>query len=224
MEEFESLSGFMEHVSLVMENAESQQDEMVSLMTLHSAKGLEFDNVFLPGWEEGLFPHQRALDESGMSGLEEERRLAYVGITRARQRIDISHASNRRIHNLWQTSIPSRFIGELPSEQVDMTSEVGDYGGYGQYGGLGESGDGWSTSPTIGGPGWQRFQRRRNQPTTIEGSALPVGGDDDFAPSDRCFHQKFGMGTVEAVDGDHLTIAFDKAGTKRVIAQFVAKA
>ena len=206
MEEFESLSGFMEHVSLVMENAESPQDEMVSLMTLHSAKGLEFDNVFLPGWEEGLFPHQRALDESGLSGLEEERRLAYVGITRARQRIDISHASNRRIHNLWQTSIPSRFIGELPS------------------GGLGESSDGWSTSPTIGGPGWQRFQRRRNQPTTIEGSALPVGGDDDFAPSDRCFHQKFGMGTVEAVDGDHLTIAFDKAGTKRVMAQFVAKA
>lgn len=224
MEEFESLSGFMEHVSLVMENAESQQEEMVSLMTLHSAKGLEFDNVFLPGWEEGLFPHQRALDESGMSGLEEERRLAYVGITRARQRIDISHASNRRIHNLWQTSIPSRFIGELPAEQVDMTSEVGEYGGYGQYGGLSESGDGWSTNPTIGGPGWQRFQRRRSQPATIEGSALPVGTDDDFAPSDRCFHQKFGMGTVEAVDGDHLTIAFDKAGRKRVMAQFVAKA
>mgnify|MGYP001211121224 FL=1 len=224
MEEFESLSGFMEHVSLVMENSESQQDEMVSLMTLHSAKGLEFDNVFLPGWEEGLFPHQRALDESGMSGLEEERRLAYVGITRARQRIDISHASNRRIHNLWQTSIPSRFIGELPAEQVDMSSEVGDYGGYGQYSGLGESGDGWSTSPTFGGPGWQRFQRRRSQSTTIEGSALPVDGHDDFAPSDRCFHQKFGMGTVEAVDGDHLTIAFDKAGTKRVMAQFVAKA
>ncbi|MEC8164909.1 MAG: 3'-5' exonuclease, partial [Pseudomonadota bacterium] len=121
MEEFDSLAGFLEHVSLVMENVESGQEEMVSLMTLHSAKGLEFDVVFLPGWEEGLFPHQRALDESGISGLEEERRLAYVGLTRARQRIEISHAANRRIHNLWQSAIPSRFIEELPKDQIEVT-------------------------------------------------------------------------------------------------------
>ena len=176
MEEFESLAGFMEHVSLVMENAERSQEEMVSLMTLHSAKGLEFDVVFLPGWEEGLFPHQRALDESGMDGLEEERRLAYVGITRARRRIDISHASNRRIHNLWQNSAPSRFINELPKDQIDMISEVGEYGGYGNFGGLSDDKGSWATS-TVGGPGWQRFQSRRNQPTTIEGTARPPRED-----------------------------------------------
>jgi len=197
---------------------------MVSLMTLHSAKGLEFDVVFLPGWEEGLFPHQRALDESGMPGLEEERRLAYVGITRARWRIDISYAANRRIHNLWQTSIPSRFISELPTDQVEMASEVGDYGGYAQHDDLTESADGWSSNATVGGPGWQRFQRRRNQAMTVESTSLPISGDEKLSPADRCFHQKFGMGTVEAVDGDHLTIAFDKAGMKRVMAQFVAKA
>ena len=223
MEEFESLAEFMEHVSLVMENAESQTDEMVSLMTLHSAKGLEFDAVFLPGWEEGLFPHQRALDESGIPGLEEERRLAYVGITRARQRIDISYVSNRRIHNLWQMSIPSRFIGELPSDQVNMMSEVGAYSEYSQFRRLSENHGGWSTSPTVGGPGWQRFQRQRDRETTIEGTAIPLGSNNEFTPADRCFHQKFGMGTIEAVDGDHLTIAFDKAGTKRVMAPFVAK-
>ncbi|MEC8204582.1 MAG: 3'-5' exonuclease, partial [Pseudomonadota bacterium] len=124
MEEFDSLAGFLEHVSLVMENVESGQEEMVSLMTLHSAKGLEFDVVFLPGWEEGLFPHQRALDESGISGLEEERRLAYVGLTRARQRIEISHAANRRIHNLWQSAIPSRFIEELPKDQKTIAEKT----------------------------------------------------------------------------------------------------
>ena len=223
MEEFDSLAGFLEHVSLVMENVGSAQEEMVSLMTLHSAKGLEFDVVFLPGWEEGLFPHQRALDESGLLGLEEERRLAYVGLTRARQRIDISHAANRRIHNLWQSTIPSRFVEELPKDQIEVTSEVSGHGGFGQYGVVNQStGDEW-VNPTTGGPGWQRFQKHLNEPKTIEGMALPVNEVESFSPSDRCFHQKFGMGTIEAVDGDHLTISFDHAGTKRVMVQFVVK-
>ena len=223
MEEFDSLAGFLEHVSLVMENVGSAQEEMVSLMTLHSAKGLEFDVVFLPGWEEGLFPHQRALDESGLLGLEEERRLAYVGLTRARQRIDISHAANRRIHNLWQSAIPSRFVEELPKDQIEVTSEVSGHGGFGQYGVVNQStGDEWVSS-TTGGPGWQRFQKHLNEPKTIEGMALPVNEVESFSPSDRCFHQKFGMGTIEAVDGEHLTISFDHAGTKRVMVQFVVK-
>jgi DNA helicase II / ATP-dependent DNA helicase PcrA len=132
LEAFDSLPGFLEHVSLVMENAEAAPGDMVSLMTLHSAKGLEFDIVFLPGWEEGLFPHPRALDEKGEEALEEERRLAYVGLTRARRRAYVSFAANRRIHNLWQSTIPSRFVGELPEENVDRVTQPGLWGGRGQ--------------------------------------------------------------------------------------------
>ena len=169
MEEFDSLAGFLEHVSLVMENVESGQEEMVSLMTLHSAKGLEFDVVFLPGWEEGLFPHQRALDESGISGLEEERRLAYVGLTRARQRIDISHAANRRIHNLWQSAIPSRFIEELPKDQIEVTSEVGGYGGFGQYGGVSDgAGDAWEARQSAV-PAGSVFRNAEASPKRLKG-------------------------------------------------------
>ncbi|WPZ36145.1 UvrD-helicase domain-containing protein [Thalassobaculum sp. OXR-137] len=138
LEEFESLGGFLEHISLVMENAEAADGEQVSLMTLHAAKGLEFDVVFLPGWEEGMFPNQRALDENGAAGLEEERRLAYVGLTRARKKVEIVFAANRRVHGLWQSAIPSRFVSELPSEHVEMISEAGLYGsgssGYGAGG------------------------------------------------------------------------------------------
>ncbi|MDF1792458.1 MAG: UvrD-helicase domain-containing protein [Thalassobaculaceae bacterium] len=140
LEEFESLGGFLEHISLVMENAEAADGEQVSLMTLHAAKGLEFDVVFLPGWEEGMFPNQRALDESGAAGLEEERRLAYVGLTRARKKIEILFAANRRVHGLWQSAIPSRFVSELPDEHVEMISEAGLYGSGG--GGYGDSGYG----------------------------------------------------------------------------------
>ena len=219
MEDYESLAEFLEHVSLVMENTDNGRDEMVSLMTLHSAKGLEFDVVFLPGWEEELFPHRRALDEGGTSALEEERRLAYVGLTRARRRVDISHAANRRVHNLWQSSIPSRFVGELPGDHVEHESEVT---GTAFPGGLGGD-DGDRFSLTVGGPGWQRFKQRRQEPRTVEGTAQPIRESADFNAGERCFHQKFGMGTVEAVNGGHLTIAFDKAGTKKVMAQFVGR-
>ncbi len=221
LEDFENLAGFLEHVSLVMDNIEAADQDMVSIMTLHSAKGLEFETVFLPGWEEGLFPHQRSLDESGAAGLEEERRLAYVGITRARRRVHISFAANRRIHNLWQSAIPSRFVEELPQDQVVLESDSGLYGG----GGLGQE----SMFADVGGshrggPGWQRLQRNGPGSRLIEAEPEALHGSGiAFALGDRCFHQKFGMGWVRVVEGDHLTIDFDKAGTKKVVAAFVEK-
>ncbi len=138
MEEYESMRSFLEHVALVMDAEQQEELDAVSIMTLHSAKGLEFETVFLPGWEEGLFPHQRALDEGGRSGLEEERRLAYVGVTRAKRNLHIWFVSNRRIHGLWQSTIPSRFLDELPNEHVEVAETSGNYGGYGSpYGGRG---------------------------------------------------------------------------------------
>ncbi len=221
LEDFENLAGFLEHVSLVMDNIEAADQDMVSLMTLHSAKGLEFDTVFLPGWEEGLFPHQRSLDENGGAGLEEERRLAYVGITRARRRVHISFAANRRIHNLWQSAIPSRFVEELPQDQVVLESDSGLYGG----GGLSqESAFSDVGGSHRGGPGWKRLQRNGPGSRLIEAEPEALHGSGvAFALGDRCFHQKFGMGWVRVVEGDHLTIDFDKAGTKKVVAAFVEK-
>lgn len=223
MAEFENLAGFLEHVSLVMENTEAAGQEMVNLMTLHSAKGLEFDTVFLPGWEEELFPHQRAIDQNGAAGLEEERRLAYVGITRARRNVTISHAASRRIYNQWVSAIPSRFIGELPEDSIESVTDPGLFGG-----GLSEQrssfGFGSETRTSPGGPGWRRFQERGPGVKFIEATAEPLASAEaTFAPGDRCFHQKFGMGNVRAVDGDKLTIDFDKAGEKRVVAAFVSK-
>jgi DNA helicase-2/ATP-dependent DNA helicase PcrA len=156
MESFESMRGFLEHVSLVMDAEQNEDMDAVSIMTLHSAKGLEFDTVFLPGWEEGLFPHQRSLDESGRAGLEEERRLAYVGITRAKRRCHIWFVSNRRIHGLWQSTIPSRFLDELPESHVEVAEVEQSYGGYGR-GGYGASrfdkADPFANSYST--PGWR---------------------------------------------------------------------
>jgi DNA helicase-2/ATP-dependent DNA helicase PcrA len=191
-------------------------------MTLHSAKGLEFDNVFLPGWEEGLFPHQRSLDENGVAGLEEERRLAYVGLTRARRRVMISFAANRRIHNQWQSAIPSRFVDELPPEQVSVESDRGLYGG--TIDSSFPTADGAVVAPARGGPGWQRLQARGLGARLIEAEPEVLHGSGaGFATGDRCFHQKFGMGRIRIVEGDHLTIDFDNAGTKKVVAAFVEK-
>ncbi|MPY76493.1 MAG: AAA family ATPase [Alphaproteobacteria bacterium] len=223
LEDFENLAGFLEHVSLVMENAENSGDDMVSLMTLHSAKGLEFDTVFLPGWEEGLFPHQRSMDENGVAGLEEERRLAYVGLTRARQRVMISFAANRRIYNQWQSAIPSRFVEELPPEQVSVESDRGLYPGAIDSS-FQASGGAAAGSPARGGPGWQRLQSRGLGARLIEAEPEALHGSGaGFARGDRCFHQKFGMGLIRIVEGDHLTIEFDNAGTKKVVAAFVEK-
>jgi DNA helicase-2/ATP-dependent DNA helicase PcrA len=264
MEEFENLQGFLEHISLVMDRDGGAEDDAVSLMTLHSAKGLEFDNVFLPGWEEGLFPSQRTLDEQGRAGLEEERRLAHVGLTRARRRAKLYFATNRRIHGTWSTTIPSRFLDELPVHNVEITESKGG-SGWGGSGGYGPSRfdnvESFGSSYTT--PGWQRaqanrargqggrnggqagggfnesqspfsgsrgdaggFARNKRGPMTIEGEliAKSTGTTSEFSLDDRVFHQKFGYGQVVKIDGNKLTIAFEKAGEKKVVDSFVERA
>ena len=239
MEEFPDLGAFLEHISLVMDAADGGGGEKVSIMTLHAAKGLEFETVFLPGWEEGLFPHQRSLDESGRAGLEEERRLAYVGVTRAKRRAKIYFATNRRIHGLWQTTIPSRFLDELPERHVTVTEAANGnaYGGYAQsrFANIDQF-----TSP-YATPGWQRAQKRqggdegggkagfggaaRRGPLQIEGELVAKSSvGSSFAKGMRVFHQKFGGGAVANVDGNKLTVDFDKAGRKMVLESFVQPA
>ena len=214
LEDFESLAEFLEHVSLVMENDDSSITDKVNLMTLHGAKGLEFDTVFLAGWEEGLFPHPRTLDDSGEAGLEEERRLAYVGLTRARKQAIVSFAANRRIHGKWQSAMPSRFVDELPADHVDVRSNSGLYGSDTSRHGGGGFGD--RSGLFSGAPGHRPQGRWRNTADGVDddgGEALSVGT--------RVFHQKFGYGRITAKDGGKLEIAFEKAGSKKVMASFV---
>jgi ATP-dependent DNA helicase UvrD/PcrA len=295
MDEFENLQGFLEHISLVMDNEKAAEADAVSIMTLHAAKGLEFDTVFLPGWEEGVFPNQRALDDQGRAGLEEERRLGHVGLTRARKRARIYFATNRRMHGLWQTNIPSRFLDELPEANVEVTESQGGFGGYGGYGA-----SRFDATTSFGSnydtPGWQRAQAKKGEggftedgtryepddagyatedlshfspggrgrsskarpgegalrsgsaaaddnsspspwrareertparrlPLTIEGElvAKSTGTVSAFTLGDRVFHLKFGNGNVTAIDGNKLTIQFDKAGEKRVVDSFVER-
>jgi DNA helicase-2/ATP-dependent DNA helicase PcrA len=239
--EFDSLAGFLEHVGLVMENAAEAGGDMVSLMTLHSAKGLEFDNVFLPGWEEGLFPNQRSLDEGGMAGLEEERRLAYVGLTRAKRRAAISYAANRRIHGQWQSAIASRFVGELPQEHLEILAEPGlqprgDYFAAREAswgGGFGHRRDDFAGSYSDAGraPAPRGLGELRRSPPRplIESRPVPQRGAEvkrvgGFAVGDRIFHQKFGYGHVRIVEDNKLTIDFEHAGEKKVMDAFVEKA
>ncbi|HEX9837378.1 MAG TPA: UvrD-helicase domain-containing protein [Alphaproteobacteria bacterium] len=232
MEEFENLAGFLEHVSLVMENEGSNNGERASLMTLHAAKGLEFDTVFLPGWEEGLFPHQRTIDDAGSAGLEEERRLAYVGLTRAKKRAAVSFVANRRVHNQWTSAIPSRFVDELPAEHVEVVSDSGLYSGAAVFpgaGGFANAGAAydWDRRSTGRGPGFDRLRSARTRrDLVIEGAARPVrnAAAEGLAVGSRVFHQKFGYGRVRAAEGDKLEIEFDKAGRKKVLASFVAAA
>jgi DNA helicase II / ATP-dependent DNA helicase PcrA len=231
MEQFESLAAFLEHVSLVMELEQNETEDRMSLMTLHAAKGLEFDTVFLPGWEEGLFPSQRTMDENGLAGLEEERRLAYVGLTRAKKRIRISFAANRRVHGSWQSALPSRFITELPEEHVDSVVDEGFYGGY--VGFRDNQAQGGFAS-TYDSPGWKRAQanraqsQQRTRPPLIEAQAYVVQTNDpsaaSYAKGERVFHQKFGYGRIVSVEGNKLLVDFDKAGSKRVIDNFVTRA
>jgi DNA helicase-2/ATP-dependent DNA helicase PcrA len=300
MEEFENLGGFLEHISLVMDRDLAEDNDAVSIMTLHSAKGLEFDTVFLPGWEEGLFPHQRSLDEQGRAGLEEERRLAHVGLTRARRRAKLYFATNRRIHGMWNSTIPSRFLDELPEAHVQVTESKGGMGGFGNMG-ASRFDKFTPAASSYTTPGWQRAQKRqarmdrgrneedgfadegsdyesrerkrfgdaegnysdapparnffapdddeasgkragahsgkstgtskgrfaaRREPLTIEGElvAKSTGTSSPYSIGDRVFHIKFGNGNVIAIEGNKLTIQFDKAGEKRVVDSFVEKA
>ncbi len=242
LENFENLQGFLEHVSLIMDNETEEQGEKVSIMTLHAAKGLEFPAVFLPGWEDGLFPSQRSMDESGVKGLEEERRLAYVGITRAEEICTISFAANRRVYGQWQSAMPSRFIDELPPDHVEVLTPPGLYGG-----GYGAAGMSASASPAMPGmvgsdlhekahnadvynsPGWRRLQaksqhRGMSMPSEARNMTIDMDAVSAFTEGERVFHQKFGYGEIIGIEGDKLVIEFDKAGSKHVVARFIVSA
>jgi DNA helicase II / ATP-dependent DNA helicase PcrA len=231
MEEYENLGAFLEHVSLVMDNDASDEADKVTIMTIHAAKGLEFDTTFLAGWEEGVFPSQRSLDEGGNASLEEERRLAYVAITRARRKCFIIHAANRRIYGQWTSSIPSRFVAELPDAHVDQETTMS--GGESLWrANWSERADPFAdvARGTGRGPGWQRAASSgafdRSPPRVIEAraSAISLGnpGRSDISVGQRVFHSKFGYGTVAEVEGNKLEIDFEHSGRKRVLDSFVS--
>jgi DNA helicase-2/ATP-dependent DNA helicase PcrA len=250
MEEYETLQAFLEHVSLVMDNDENRQGDKVTIMTIHAAKGLEFDTVYLPGWEEGVFPSQRAMDEGGLASLEEERRLAYVAITRARRKCTILHAANRRIYGQWTSSIPSRFLAELPKDQIveETTMTGGESLWRAQWS---ERSDPFAhVARPSRGPGWQRATRLSpspreaagegdsrsgasgvrasrwgsSPPLEVKASAVSLGnaGRTDLSLGQRVFHGKFGYGTIAAIEGNKLEIDFEHAGRKKVLDSFVS--
>jgi DNA helicase-2/ATP-dependent DNA helicase PcrA len=236
MGSFDTLQAYLEHVSLVMDLDRESGENSVQIMTLHSAKGLEFPLVFLPGWEEGVFPSQRSMDETGEKGLEEERRLAYVGITRAREEARISFAANRQVYGRWTSQLPSRFVDEMPPASVEAASETGYYGG---GPGMREANSRWDEGGAFGtgysSPGWRRAQERnyRGGPAgvtqVIEGEGRLVAVSEPsatgaYAIGDRVFHIKFGYGAVRHIEGNKLTVMFEQAGEKKVIDSFVERA
>ncbi|WP_299945152.1 ATP-dependent helicase [uncultured Ruegeria sp.] len=224
LDNFENLQGFLEHVSLVMDNEQDSDGAKVSIMTLHAAKGLEFPAVFLPGWEDGLFPSQRSMDETGLKGLEEERRLAYVGITRAEEVCTISFAANRRVFGQWQNSMPSRFIDELPEDHVEVLTPPGLYGGGQQSAGIETRA---AEANVYNSPGWKRLQARQgqygmSQPKESRNTVIDATAVASFTLGERVFHQKFGYGAVIGIEGDKVEVDFDKAGTKKVVSRFLS--
>ncbi len=233
LEQFDNLQGFLEHVSLIMDNDTEGAEEKVTIMTLHAAKGLEFPVVFLPGWEDGLFPSQRSMDESGLKGLEEERRLAYVGITRAEELCTISFASNRRVYGQWQSQLPSRFIDELPPAHVEVLTPPGLYGG--GFGAAAQVGFGSSIEERVAkadaynSPGWKRMQDRHttrgvSQPREARHAVIDAEAVSPYVLGERVFHQKFGYGEITGIEGDKLDVDFDQAGVKKIVARYVIPA
>ena len=232
LDQFENLQGFLEHVSLIMENETDDNALKVSIMTLHGSKGLEFKHIYLPGWEDGLFPSQRSMDESGKFGLEEERRLAYVGITRAEELCTISFVANRRIFGQWQSALPSRFIDELPEEHIEILTPPGLYGG--SFGAAAPNVSSFSEindkeNDTYNSPGWRRMKERSRFKETFVDNTKDLGILESEAVNisdlnGRIFHQKFGYGKITSKDGDKLTILFEKAGEKKVLAKYIINA
>jgi DNA helicase-2/ATP-dependent DNA helicase PcrA len=233
LEQFDNLQGFLEHVSLIMDNDTEGAEEKVTIMTLHAAKGLEFPVIFLPGWEDGLFPSQRSMDESGLKGLEEERRLAYVGITRAEELCTISFASNRRVYGQWQSQLPSRFIDELSAEHVEVLTAPGLYGG--GFGAAAQVGFGSSMEDRVSradvynSPGWRRLQENQSHrpvrpPQEARHVVIDAEAVSPYVLGDRVFHQKFGYGEIMGIEGDKLDVEFDHAGSKKIVARWVIPA
>ena len=223
LDNFENLRGFLEHASLVMDNEQDSDVAKVSIMTLHAAKGLEFPAVFLPGWEDGLFPSLRSMDELALKGLEEERRLAYVGITRAEEVCTISFAANRRVYGEWQNSIPSRFIDELPADDTEVLTPPGLHG-------VGQPSAGIETraakANVYNSPGWKRLQARQgqykmSQPSKSRNAVIDATAVASFTLGERVFHQKFGYGAVIDIEGDKIVVNFDKARMKKVVSRFL---
>ena len=230
LDQFENLQGFLEHVSLIMDNEKENEGEKVSIMTLHAAKGLEFPSVFLPGWEDGLFPSQRSMDESGQKGLEEERRLAYVGITRAEELCTVSFAANRFVFGQWQNALPSRFIDELPEQHVEVLTPPGLYGGsFGAAMPKSTLHEAAAEANVYNSPGWRRLQSRSgvrgmSQPAEAKNMTIDMTATSSFTMGERVFHQKFGYGAIIGIEGDKLEVAFEKTGDKKVVARFLSAA
>ena len=230
--EFDTLEAYLDHVALVSELTEDTSDGQVWLMTLHAAKGLEFPVVFLPGWEEGIFPSQRSLDENGNAALEEERRLAYVGITRAEESCRIFFAANRQVYGRWQSAIPSRFVDELPERFVEVSAEQGVYGNTGAQSGFGSlSFDEVPSATPVQAPNYRassRSSQNYRRPPLIEAKATTVRtrsvGSSKFAIGQRVFHQKFGYGEISDIEGQKLTVNFEHSGAKKVVESFVEAA
>ena len=223
LDEFENMQGFLEHISLIMEMETEKDIPKISIMTLHAAKGLEFPVVFLPGWEDGLFPSQRSMDQKGKLGLEEERRLAHVGITRAQQYCVISFASNRRIFNQWQNTMPSRFINELSEENIEILNSKSDFGSYS---------NGWSNFSEINqtynhknynSPGWKRMSSniQKKLPLKEIGDPFVSSIPNNFLIGSRVFHQKFGYGIIKEINVDKIRVAFEKSEPKDIMASFL---